>query len=167
MKQNYEHVAFVESFSEPGKKYSIRRRYRDDVLVCYEAGKNELCKAWQFSRGEKRCKHVDAFRSPAFVPSSTTERQDIVHAGEKFSIVRAIKFKKQIEKISTDGNGWIPFPYAGPTGAGAQVFVAYRNANHPKGWNVQVQSTPIMSAYAIEPEYWRPIDWPEPPERSS
>lgn len=51
----------------------------------------------------------------------------------------------------------------GPEGAGGYVWVAYRNPHHPKGWNLRVQSTPIMPELGVEPEYWCPVRWPEYP----
>lgn len=47
-----------------------------------------------------------------------------------------------------------------PDGAGGQVWVAYRNPNHPNGWNLRVQWTPVMAEHAVEPLWWRPVERP-------
>lgn len=59
---------------------------------------------------------------------------------------------------------WIPMANS-PRGAGGQVWVAYRNPYHPNGWNLRVQWTPIVTEHAIEPEFWMPIDYPNPPPK--
>jgi hypothetical protein len=55
----------------------------------------------------------------------------------------------------------------GPDGAGAQVVVAYPNPNHPDGWNLRVQWTPLRAELAPMPALWRPLDWPAPPVEAS
>jgi hypothetical protein len=49
----------------------------------------------------------------------------------------------------------------GPDGAGAQVWVAYQNPNHPDGWNLRVQWTPVRNELAVEPMWWCPVVRPK------
>lgn len=48
----------------------------------------------------------------------------------------------------------------GPTGAGGQVWVAYRNPNHPYGWSLRIQWTPLQQELGVIPEYWCPVEYP-------
>lgn len=57
-------------------------------------------------------------------------------------------------------NKWRSVEDDGPDGAGGQVWVAYPNPNHPMGWNLRVQWTPITSEHAVEPLYWCPVEFP-------
>lgn len=52
MATSWEHVAWVESVSEPGKRYEIRQ----DVSGLRGCS----CLAYRFKRGEKTCKHLAA-----------------------------------------------------------------------------------------------------------
>lgn len=58
---------------------------------------------------------------------------------------------------------WRSIEDDGPTGVGGQVWVAYPNPNHPGGYNLRIQWTPIKSELAVEPMFWRPVDQVEYP----
>lgn len=58
---------------------------------------------------------------------------------------------------------WIPIEDS-PGGAGGYVWVAYRNPNHPEGWNLRIQSTPIMQEMVVKPEFWKPVQRVDPPK---
>lgn len=53
---------------------------------------------------------------------------------------------------------WRSVETEGPDGVGGQVWVAYPNPNHPKGWNLRVQFTPIMREMGPEPVWWKPVE---------
>jgi hypothetical protein len=55
---------------------------------------------------------------------------------------------------------WRSVEEDGPDGAGGQCWVAYPNPNHPNGWNLRVQFTPLMPELASKPAYWYPIMTP-------
>jgi hypothetical protein len=62
---------------------------------------------------------------------------------------------------------WIPMRDA-PTGAGGQVWVAYPNPNHPLGWNLRIQWTPLRQELGSSDDFWdrcfwRPVDEVSPP----
>lgn len=60
---------------------------------------------------------------------------------------------------------WIPMKRA-PEGVGGQVWVAYPNPQHPLGWNLRVQWTPIIPELNVEPYFWKPIAQPPPPPKT-
>ncbi len=49
-------VGEIDSTSQPGILHLIKRHPGTDRLSCD-------CMAWRFSRGDKHCKHVDAFQT--------------------------------------------------------------------------------------------------------
>lgn len=53
---------------------------------------------------------------------------------------------------------WRPLETDPPDGAGGQVWVAYPNPNHPNGWNVRVQWTPVRPELLSRPIYWKGIE---------
>lgn len=63
---------------------------------------------------------------------------------------------------------WRPVETEAPDGAGGQVWVAY--PNHPDGWNLRVQWTPLRAEVGRSADmtgcYWQPVVVaPEPPCR--
>ena len=60
---------------------------------------------------------------------------------------------------------WKSVETDGPTSAGFQVWVAYPNPNHPHGWNLIVEWTPLGNTHLeLGPGcMWRPIDFPPCP----
>lgn len=52
----YDVVGEIDSDSQPGVLHLIKRHTTTRRLSCD-------CMAWRFCRGEKRCKHVDAFQA--------------------------------------------------------------------------------------------------------
>ncbi len=52
----FEVIGEIDSTSEPGILHLIKRRVSTGTLSCD-------CMAWRFSRGEKHCKHVDAYKT--------------------------------------------------------------------------------------------------------
>jgi hypothetical protein len=95
----WDHVAYVESHSERGKEYEIKRRRQDGHHGC-------SCKSYQFARGIKGCKHLDAFfahdsvgKQLAAVYAGRPEAARAMHhphpvvvQGETFTVRRAISF---------------------------------------------------------------------------
>lgn len=88
-------VATVESDSERGKTYDIKRHPTSGAFGCG-------CTAYRFSRGVKTCKHLQALGLARSVfpaarpvehfnrPPETVERVQL--AGETFTVRRAITF---------------------------------------------------------------------------
>jgi len=59
-------IGSVESDSEPGVIHQIKRHRSTGLVGCD-------CMAYRFAKGEKRCKHTDAFAHP----SAQAERADV------------------------------------------------------------------------------------------
>lgn len=92
----WEHVGFVESWTERGLEYEIKRRLADGHLGCG-------CGAYRFARGIKTCKHLGAYgvasnpigeRAVGRVLTSGVIEQTVTVAAETFSVRRrAISFE--------------------------------------------------------------------------
>lgn len=86
----WQKVATVESETEPGKEYDIKRHPTTGALGCG-------CTSYRFSRGVKDCKHLRALRGAALPakavrPSVEPETVRVKSDGEMFTVRRAISF---------------------------------------------------------------------------
>jgi hypothetical protein len=84
----WEHVAYVWSDSQPGKEYEVKRHRTTGALGC-------SCPAYRFVKGEKTCKHIEAYARVNFTRDSTPlkcPRPSVSVGGETFTIRRAITF---------------------------------------------------------------------------
>lgn len=86
MTTGWSFVASIESHSRIGKRYEIKRRESDGLLGC-------SCVAYRFAKGEKTCKHLQAFSGTTRARAELTVRREVV-AGETFTVRRAISFEK-------------------------------------------------------------------------
>ena len=88
----WEYLTSVESDSKPGRFYDIKRRLSDDVLGC-------ACVSYRFCKGEKTCKHLDAYRLGERVVAAVVNRGEVGRlvsqtvGGETFTFRRAISLK--------------------------------------------------------------------------
>lgn len=92
-------IGWVESESEPGVSYQIKRRPGSDALGC-------SCKAYQFKRCEKTCKHLQAYAGAAAPALGVTvvtrlrqpapEAATVTVSGETFRVRRAISFSNDL-----------------------------------------------------------------------
>lgn len=90
----WEHLADVESDSEIGKTYEIKRSAAGQVGC--------ECPSYRFKRGEKTCKHLRAYLAGdqmdarrAVKPTVVHERVRISSGGEMFTVTRrAITFRE-------------------------------------------------------------------------
>jgi hypothetical protein len=82
---NWEHVAWVQSHTNPAKRYEHKRRLTDGHIGCE-------CEAYRFSRGTKTCKHLTESATAVFVPQAggAVETATITVKAETFSVVRRI-----------------------------------------------------------------------------
>jgi hypothetical protein len=85
---SWQHVAWVESDSEPGKRHEIKRR-ADGQLGCG-------CTAYRFSKGTKTCKHLRALGSITSDEARSRQKFERVQVrrlgAETFTVRRAITF---------------------------------------------------------------------------
>ncbi|KKL99504.1 hypothetical protein LCGC14_1813710 [marine sediment metagenome] len=72
---DYVVVGEIDSDSQPGILHLIKRLRSNGALSCD-------CMAWRFARGEKTCKHVDAFRA-AGLRSEIRNTVAAIKAGER------------------------------------------------------------------------------------
>ena len=70
-RQQWTEVGSVESDTQRGTVYTIKMRSGDDLLGC-------SCMAYRFAKGEKRCKHTDAYaESQGLQPVSGRVRREV------------------------------------------------------------------------------------------
>lgn len=86
MASRWTHVAFIESDSEPGRKWEVKRHISTGRLGCE-------CPKYRFMRGEKSCHHLDAVRAsdlPAKAVRDTVraERVRVKVANETYTVTR-------------------------------------------------------------------------------
>lgn len=85
----WSYVATVASENEPGATYDLSRGDADGQMFC-------ACMAYRFARGEKTCKHLQAYLGVAgTVAHASTERTPVSASvgGEMFAVTRrAITF---------------------------------------------------------------------------
>lgn len=96
----WQHVATVNSMTEPGKQYEIKRQPRGGAYGCG-------CTAFRFARGtHKTCKHLQAFLggeaalgtmdATVRAAAVAVDRQTVSVGGETFTVRRrAIVFRQQ------------------------------------------------------------------------
>lgn len=79
-------VGSVESDSEPNVDHKIKRNETTGALGCD-------CMAYRFARGEKTCKHLDAYRETDFAGMTQTDGVSIrATPTETFTVRRGISF---------------------------------------------------------------------------
>lgn len=95
----WEHVAWVDSESEPGVEHEVRRRVSTGTIIC-------TCLGYRFSQSPKHCKHLAALRLVEARPGQSTrpitaairavaathEVRVAAVGGETFRVRRAISF---------------------------------------------------------------------------
>ena len=99
MKAQYEHVAYVRSFTDSRKRYEIKRN-ADGQLSCG-------CPSWRFAHAPKTCKHIAGMEAATYTPNYSTwngagarpkptERAEFSIGAETFEVIRAIKFRRSV-----------------------------------------------------------------------
>jgi len=82
----WEHVGDVASFTDPSETYEIKRRRVDGHLGC-------ACPGYRFKKGEKICKHIEAFALGRYDAEAAYMKPVVVTvAQEQFTVRRAISF---------------------------------------------------------------------------
>lgn len=87
MKAQWEHVAFVESDSEPGVEHEVKRRLSDGHLGC-------ACKRYRFAKASaKTCHHIETVLATAassryLAPADVAAPVRVTRGAETFTVTR-------------------------------------------------------------------------------
>jgi hypothetical protein len=62
----WDHVAYIDSDSDPGREWELKRHVSTGTIGC-------SCPSYRFKKGDKTCRHIDAWRA-----SQRMNREDTV-----------------------------------------------------------------------------------------